>query len=168
MDTHQLEVALKRDECLSATPHFGVLASDELGLVRKPGAYIVNTDPSHLPGKHWITLYLSRNEPPEVFDSLARHPDEYHFLKRFFRGRSFTYNTERWQKAGTATCGQFCLFYLYHRCRGWTLLQIEHFYWNADLQKNEDMVTQFARHYLYITVPYFSQKRTQRACKCLH
>ena len=34
----------------------GVLASDEL-----PHRYIVNTDPSNMPGQHWIVIYIGEN-----------------------------------------------------------------------------------------------------------
>ena len=166
METHQLEIALRHDIYLSALPHLGVLASDKVHDIRSPGAYIINTDPSHLPGQHWIALFLSRNGFVEIFDSLGYHPHHYPFLKTYLIGRRFNYNTNRWQNVGTATCGQFCLFYLYHRCRGWRLPQMTDFYWNSDIRRNENMVSLFMSHY-FRTTRSLRPRRSQCARICL-
>ena len=150
METHQLEKAMRNDPILSGWRHTGVLAADELSLIKRPGAYIVNTDPSHLPGQHWIALYISANGSIEVFDSLGYHPNHYPFLKTYLEGKLFTYNDKRWQQSGTSTCGQFCLFYLYHKCRGWTLSHMIDFYRNSDLNENERLVVSFVGHYFCI------------------
>ena len=150
MESHQLEKAIHFDPCLSTLRHTAILAADELSLVETPGAYIVNTDPRNLPGQHWIALYVSANGTIEVFDPLGYHPRRYLFLENYLRGRRFTYNGKRWQQRGTSTCGQHCLFYLYHICRGWTLSQLNHFYWNSDLNRNERLVVRFVGHYFCI------------------
>ena len=164
METYQLEKALRHDGCLSAMPHSGVLAADELHLVTDPGAYIINTDPSHLPGQHWLALFICRTGFLEVFDSQGYHPHHYPFLTDYLKGRRFNYNSNRWQNVGTATCGQFSLLYLYHRCRGWSLPQMTEFYWNAELARNEHMVSLFMKHY-FPTIP--SCKTSQCAGICL-
>jgi hypothetical protein len=150
METHQLEKAMKNDPCLSRSTHLGVLSADELSLIKRPGAYIINTDPSHLSGQHWLAMYIGRNGSVEVFDSLGYHPNHYPFLRMYLKGKTFTHNSKRWQKSGTITCGQFCLFYLYHKCRGWTLKDIVDFYRNDDLNENKHLVVQFVGQYFCI------------------
>lgn len=150
METQQLEKAIKHDSCLSTLGHSGVLAADELSLIKRPGAYIVNTDPSHMPGQHWIAIYVPDQGPLEIFDPLGFHPNHYTFLKMYLKGKKIKYNVKRWQQAGTSTCGQFCIFYLYHKCRGWTLSHILDYYWNSDLNQNERLVVRFVGHYFCI------------------
>jgi hypothetical protein len=139
---------MKKDPCLSISS--GVLSADELSLIKRPGSYIVNTDPSYLSGQHWLAIYVARNGSVEVFDSLGYPPNHYPFLKTYLKGKTFTHNSKRWQKSGTITCGQFCLFYLYHKCRGLTLKDIVDFYRNDDLNENERLVVQFVGHYFCI------------------
>ena len=165
MDSQQLEKAIHSDPCLSTLRHKEVLAADELSLIKSPGAYIVNTDPSHLPGQHWIAIFVSANGSMEIFDPLGYPPRHYPFLKTYLRGKNFTHNTKRWQLSGTSTCGQHCLFYLYHRCRGWTLSQLNNFYWHSDLSQNERLVLIFVEH--YFSIPCLCKwKRYQCARLC--
>ena len=53
----------------------GVLASDELPhrIKHKPVFYIVYTDPSNMPGQHWIVIYIRENV--DYFDPLGRAPN---------------------------------------------------------------------------------------------
>ena len=85
-----------------------------------PVSYIVNTDTSREEGKHWVTVYLENDEWRDFFDSYGNPPsslaEEFEkFLKR--NVVSYSFKDRRLQGAYSTVCGQFCLFYLYHRCR---------------------------------------------------
>ena len=72
MNTYAIEHALRN------IPRFGgVLAQDELKLEynKSPKFYVVNTDPSHLPGEHWVAFYTGGR--PEFFDSTGHSPRYY-------------------------------------------------------------------------------------------
>ena len=49
----------------------GVYASDALPIHAKPLLHIVNTDPSYMPGKHWLVIYIGEDGYVEYFDPLA-------------------------------------------------------------------------------------------------
>ena len=59
MDSNEILFAV---ESQGITNFLGVFAADELCKLGKNqlGVLIVNTDPSHLSGEHWISIYLDR------------------------------------------------------------------------------------------------------------
>lgn len=99
----------------------GVYPCDVLkNITSPPRLIIVNTDPSHKPGKHWL-LFFRNNETVEMFDSLGRNLDSYNkeiktFVDKFFKTVKFT--TFRIQPLNTSLCGHYCLYYAYMRCNG--------------------------------------------------
>ena len=127
--------------------HLGnVCAADELPMTitYRPRTYIVNTDERYQPGSHWVVFYFPRRGPTEFFDSNGYPPEHYH--KRFKKvllknGRYYIYNKHKVQAPGTMTCGQFCLFYSYYRCRGYTIKDIVNLL--KDPIMNDRIVTRF-------------------------
>ena len=65
------------------TTYLGIayLSRDEVphSFNRYPSASVANTDPSSLPGQHWVAFYLLSPSHLEFFDSYGCHPDDYHF-----------------------------------------------------------------------------------------
>jgi hypothetical protein len=100
-----------------------VVSADEIPRrpVQKPAGFIINTDPSELPGKHWVCFYLPKKGPIEFFDSLGHSPEYYHPLFRSFlivNGPSYLHNTGRLQDYGSPYCGEYCLDFLIQREKG--------------------------------------------------
>lgn len=109
----------------------GVLAADEIPttIVKRPVMYVVNTDERGRPGTHWTAFYFPLRGPAEFFDSLGRAPEHYHrrFKNALIRnGPRYVYNNVPVQPYGTDTCGQYCIYYLRMRCRGWMMKGIAH------------------------------------------
>lgn len=82
---------------------------------RLPVLFIVNTNPSNLPGQHWKAVFISTNREGEIFDSLAAPIS----LKL---QRWMTRNTRRWitskltlQNPLAASCGGYVLYYVMTR-----------------------------------------------------
>ena len=152
MDTSEIKSYMKNDRIIRK--QLGdVCAADELPIhIRyRPRIYIVNTDKRHQPGQHWVVFYFPKRGPAEFFDSNGYPPDYYH--RRFKRvlvinGRSYKHNGVKLQEPGTITCGQFCLFYAYHRCRGYSMNQIVNVLGHP--RDNEHLVTYFVRHYFHM------------------
>ena len=162
-----MEKAILRDPCLSTLKHIDVLAADELSLIKQNGAYVINTDPRRKPGQHWIAVYANENGIVEVFDPLGYPPDHYPYMKDYWRrNKNFTFNAKRWQPPGTSTCGQFCLFYLFHKCRSWTLNDMSGFYWTVNLMELNNLVLKFVANYLCVPCRCKTGKY-QRACSCV-
>ena len=80
-------------------------------------AMVVNTHPSHKPGEHWVAFYVDRMEG-EYFDSygLPPPPDFERLLDKY--SVSQHYNTHQLQDYFSFVCGQYCIYYLYHRYHG--------------------------------------------------
>lgn len=59
----------------------GTIPIDKIDTIKptmKPFSFIVNTDPSNKPGRHWIAIYIDpKNEKSlEIFDSFGEDPSE--------------------------------------------------------------------------------------------
>ena len=121
MYTSELREYLRRDP-LARSQLGDVCAADQLPLRPKRSLYVVNTDTSAGPGRHWVAFYFPRGRgPPEFFDPVGLPPETYHVRFRnalILNGPRYVYNNQRLQAAGSTTCGYFCLFYAYFRCRG--------------------------------------------------
>ena len=106
--------AAAREETKSRVPvrWLGVFARDQipqdLEQQQRPFALIFNTDPADKPGQHWLALYGPKDGPLELFDSFALHPSLYSF-----DAYSLVYSTTPLQSTSTATCGHYCLYFLY-------------------------------------------------------
>ncbi len=116
MNTVQLTAIMDKISC---NTHFlGVLPSDHLPerpLKTLPALAIVNTDPSDLPGEHWVAAYLSREGSGCFFDSFGNAPDSDHFptsIKNFLISNApvVLYSTKRVQDFTSDVCGQHCVF----------------------------------------------------------
>lgn len=103
--------------------HFlGVFAIDQLPSILPKHSdntshycFIVNTDPSHLPGKHWIAVWFSGKQG-EVFDSYGRPPPARLQCWLTKHCRHWTYCKRFIQGPLTMLCGVYCIFMLHRRC----------------------------------------------------
>ena len=120
MNTLQLERILSSDKYTSK--YFeGVLAADELPryVTSFPSAYVVNTNPSDEPGKHWLAFFFDSDGIAEFFDSYGGTPQDYDFYRFFKTNSSFVItNQKQLQQDTSNVCGAYVVYYLYKRCRG--------------------------------------------------
>lgn len=123
----------------------GILALDQLyKAVFEPKIYIVNTDTQNGPGQHWFCIYLC--DYPEHFDPAGLEPMPYVRTFLTARGSQFMYNSKRVQSFSSETCGVFCLFFAFFRCRNYSFRNILSMFSN-DLHLNEIIVKQFFESY---------------------
>ena len=55
----------------------GVFPSDKLPrFIPRPALFVCNTDASHLPGQHWIAIFVDSDGRGEFMDSFGREPGE--------------------------------------------------------------------------------------------
>lgn len=121
MNTDQLQCIIGESKCLSAYVK-GIFSPDTLPLhvTLYPSAYICNTDPSYLPGRHWVVFWFSNESQAEFYDSLGHGPEHNDprfstFLKN--NAVSFRYNDVSLQHMHATTCGYHVLFYLLMKCK---------------------------------------------------
>jgi hypothetical protein len=117
-------------------------------------AYILNTDPSNKPGKHWFALLIdNKNKSFEIYDSSGLKQTKtvmssiLKFVKRISGKEKYQFkeNLIRAQSETTSTCGYFALRFLIDR-----LLYKDNFkkasrY--ADIEKNEELIEMWERQY---------------------
>ena len=71
-----------------------------------------------LPGKHWVVRYMI-DDCREYFDSLGGRINEEEFIQ-FLRGH-YKYISVQTQEPLSTVCGQYCLFYMCLRVRGYSM-----------------------------------------------
>lgn len=111
----------------------GVIPADKLPDKPKHKFYIINTDPSYLPGKHWVAVYMCK--VPEFFDSLGHAPTYYNKEFENFlinHGPNYVYNSQRLQNYGSDICGLYCIYYVLKRSSGISLKKLVQNFNNLD------------------------------------
>ena len=119
---------LARDDPVLAPSFYKTVACDRLPktpLKTQPQAYIVNTDPHHRPGEHWLALWTHGNQC-EVMDSYALPLETYQqaaplreWIVRHWK--YLTTNGKSLQAINSNSCGDYALLYLKAKARGRTL-----------------------------------------------
>lgn len=90
---------------------------------RYPCAFVVNTEPSGMKGKHWIAIYVVSPTVAEYFDTSGRKPEGLikQYLGRFITVRD---NDVPIQSPVTDVCGAHCIYFVVERCKGLTFDEI--------------------------------------------
>ena len=137
MNSQQLVSVLKQDR-YTAPLFRGVYPINRLPLICE-GLYVVNTAPHTHPGLHWIALFV-KDGTMEYFDSYGGDPPP--TLRRWGKKRGWVSNPIPLQSPLTSVCGQYCLYYLFHRARGidMTTLLMD---FGADVDDNDKLVYDF-------------------------
>lgn len=115
--------------------------------VTYPQALVFNTDPCTEPGEHWVAVYLTPDGQGEYFDSYGVPPTGR--VKRFLGQRTWNviYNGVQLQGLLSSTCGHYCLFYLLHRCRNYSMEDIVNMF-SSDMNENDKHVRDFIEDYI--------------------
>lgn len=126
----------------------GIFARDELPnkINKYPCSFIINTEPRHKPGKHWLAIFFNENRNLEFFDPMGM-PPSYYLLDDYFEKMSsnkYKWNKIRIQSLFSNLCGHICLFYLFFKSRHHTLEYIQSNF-SSDYQKNEKMILDFLK-----------------------
>ena len=145
MDAEQVERLLSEDSYTKSIV-VGVLAKDCLpktGIVRYPAAFVCNTQASDKLGQHRICMFFTNDGRGEYFDSYGLPPRQGEFVY-FLENNSVTWssNEKTLQNPLSNVCGQFCVMYLLHRCRGLTAKTIVNGFGNV-LVNNDCRVFDF-------------------------
>jgi hypothetical protein len=156
MNTYQLKCAINHD-CNMGNAICDVYPADEIPrTLRMCKRFIVNTYPHQKHGKHWIA-FLYDDDTLECFDSYGSSPDGYSVYLRQFMGTFYRIkvNKKRLQSNDTAGCGQYCLFYLMCRTRGYSMDQITDMF-NENYHLNDQLVYNFIDERFHCCMSYSS------------
>lgn len=150
MNTVQLTRIMDKISC--DTHFLGVLPCDYLPqspLRKLPSSVIFNTDTSNLPGQHWLAIYINEDGVSNFFDSFGNKPDHSRFPKIIqdflkINSRVVRYSTVQVQDFSSDTCGQHCVFFLYHMAKGHDYDYVLKLY-SGDFIKNDKCVSVFVK-----------------------
>jgi len=132
---------------MSATKNrfLGVFPAEKIpsrrDIQRYPCCFVANTDPSWLPGTHWVAVFVGKNGLIEYFDSYGRRPMSPKM--RAFCGRDYVYNPKVVQSIFSQSCGQFCIYFLAQRCAGKSIEYIIGQFDDDNTVFNEMLVSSF-------------------------
>ena len=149
MNTFQLAQVLTKDP-VTKESFAGVYACNQLSSIeinKYPKSFVVNTDPMDLPGTHWIAIYFNEQMKGEFFDFCGKHP--FHYNKCFLdfmnrNGVQWEHNKIQLQSPLSSVCGQYFIYFLYHRCRKRPMSTIVNSFVNDKLG-NDRLVYDFVR-----------------------
>lgn len=128
---------------------------------KKPASFVVNTDPSYLPGTHWVAVFFPVRGHAEFFDSFGRPPFDKRF-KKFLSNNStkYIYNRVKLQDNYSLMCGKYCCVYLSDRCSGNSMKSFVNRFINNMPQLNDQLVG-----FLFRTLFKKKKRKNQRATK---
>ena len=147
MDTEQKERLLAADSYTKSIA-VGALPKDCLiktGIASYPGAFVCNAQSSDNPGQHWISMFFTNDRHGEYFNSYGLPPRQGEFVY-FLQSNCMTwnFNEKTLQSPLSNVCGQYCVVYLLHRCRGIPAKTIVNSFGN-DLVNNDCHVFDFVK-----------------------
>lgn len=94
----------------------GVFAVDQICGIKsnQVGTMIVNTDPSYLPGGHWLSLFLG-DKDIFVYDPLSLYIYKSDYLKKFLirMNKVLHFNTIQIQRVDSVMCGYHALVFCF-------------------------------------------------------
>ena len=112
-----------------------------------------------IPSIHWIPIYFKDQMKGEFCDSYGKHPIHYnkHFLDFMNRNAvEWKHNKTQLQSAFSTVCGQYCIYFLYHRCGKRSISSIVNSFVNDKL-RNDQLVYDFVRRKYRIIHPSLKQ-----------
>jgi hypothetical protein len=114
LNAYQIRRAMRQNKNF-----LGVFAADALPL-KKHGGIIVNTDASHLPGTHWVAMFVDKQGKCEYFDSYGLPPMVQEHIDYLQKCK---YNNTTLQSLTSVLCGHYCMLYLDSKFRGLSMNQ---------------------------------------------
>jgi len=151
MNDGQIESLIGYDP-IASTLFQGVFSADRLPQNPPlPCCLIANTDPESRPGSHWVAFYIDGNGIGEYFDSYGRPPTVQAF-KDFLQKNTadWIHNDRLLQGVLSSTCGQYCIFYLLHRCRSVPMSDIVTMFNEHERADNDVAVNKYLCQYFNV------------------
>ena len=162
MNGHQMLVALK-DQPQLLKLVAGIWCAEALQLedLRPPFfpcVYVVNILPRHSQSKmgHWTIFHFKSQHQGEFFCSGGIAPTAYHnHFERFLlrHSETYQYNEKALQHPSSLLCGQYCLMYLYHIAKGYSLKEFVRKCFVMDKAVNDKVADKFCpAHFPSLTI----------------
>lgn len=153
LNTIQLKLFLKK---ILRNNSFQVGAIDELKDFHFPVIAIVNNQPKHLSGEHWLAIYCKKPESViEIFDSAGGIVKDYlKYVSDFVKKHRLQVqkNVHILQPLDSVLCGYFCLYFLSLKSKGYSFNSILKRFKPNNLEYNAIMVKNYFSKYKFPNV----------------
>ena len=127
----------------------GVFPRDKLPHRVQLGAYIINTDHSQGPGKHWVCVWFDGQGEAEYFDSFGLPPTLEPVLRFIQRNsRRFRYSDRLCQNLLSSACGFYVMYYVLMKSRGARLSRVQQVFNPYQLRANDNRVRSLVKNML--------------------
>ena len=163
MNTQQIKRVLEHNPYTKKI-FCGVFPADQLPktIDTFPCGFVANTDPSTEPGTHWVSFYFPSREKGEFFDSYG-HPPEHYGFKLY---EIETWNNRKLQSSWSHVCGQYSIFYLYHKSCGYSMSKIVNLF-TGNTQLNDCKVACYVKKHFNVTIEKQPVCGLIQCCKAL-
>lgn len=147
----------------------GVFASDQLpvDVPYNKTLYIANTDPAHKEGEHWVLFQFNHESRTCIyFDSMGFVPlveDFYTFI--FNNANKMKENTRPLQGPRSDVCGEYCVFFGIHLCRGRSMDSILSMF-DLDKRFNDLMVKDYVNYHYDVKPETEGGVQALNQCSC--
>lgn len=164
MNTNQILASLKT--IVKPNVNFDVISADKVKNIINvscPKIYIVNLQPSHMAGSHWVVIHCPKLNDYEVFDSYGQSILTF---GKYFNPVALMYpleNCKGLQSLSSDKCSHFCLYYAYHRMNSMSFMQIVNQFGCSKLQ-NDEKVRVFYENNLKCNSSCLNVKSSQSCC----
>lgn len=147
MNTDEINKLLERLVDPDEVRFLGVFSRDTIppstDINNFPSCLVANTDTSNEPGFHWVALFYRNPETFEFYDTFAQDPLQYSFSPSTLPTNVIC-NHRRLQGLDSTVCGQHCIYFLYHRSLGFSMLEIVKRFSVSNQRGNDLFVAKFA------------------------
>lgn len=151
MDSGQIHTILTEELDNEQVNYLGVFPRDRIPITSldSPCCLVHNTDPYGQSGTHWVAIYKDRHNRGFYFDSFGIPPQHRESKLCLDHCKEYYYNKRKLQSIWSTVCGQYCIFFVTHMARGYSMDQIIKFLNdNNDTESNDTFVND------YITTKY--------------
>lgn len=128
MDAAQIDSILTGDKHVKKMNYLGVYPADEIpehAIDAYPCCAVVNTKPHNHPGMHWVCFVKDEKNNGTYFDSYGTGPGNFEEMSVVLEScHQLEFNDTQLQTPFSAVCGQYCIFFIIHKARGFSLQQI--------------------------------------------
>ena len=114
---------------------------------QRPAMMVVNTEPSHMAGAHWLAIYITTERQGYFFDSYGNPPSYSEFpetIQRFLDQHCIdvVHSTQQVQDPSSTACGHHCVFFLFNMQKGVSYQKFLKMY-GDNLPRNDEKVYDF-------------------------
>ena len=119
-------------------PRFnGVYSKDNLSKL-KNGAYVINLDHSENTGRHWVVIFVQKDEVIYFESFGVEHiPKE---IKKSIGNKNIKTSIFRIQSYDSLMCGYFCILFIEYMLNNKTLTDLTKFFSPWNFKKNYEII----------------------------